>query len=158
MTFDCESCGLCCAPPPGTTLSMPLRDADMDLLTPELEELMEEEGDRILIMFDNIEVPKYEARILGWSLNSKLEKIRVTKCPHLRGVVGMIVSCEIYEKRPKVCSDVRSRRLLALLSIAPTLRMRSESRVAWSRRWRLVGRRWLLIGVWGTPTVSGAWC
>lgn len=104
--LNCQTCGLCCAPPPETLLTMLLGEEDMDCLTPELENLMEEDEHGIVITFDNRspESPQESRIVSGFLTSSHRQKGRVAKCPHFRGVPGMIVECEIYDRRPPVCS------------------------------------------------------
>jgi Fe-S-cluster containining protein len=92
LELDCRSCGACCGPDRDVATYVDVWSKDIARLSPRW---------RRENVYANDEGTQ-------GSIRTKYDPAGKTVCVALRGTVGAQVSCEIYERRPDVCSSFRA--------------------------------------------------
>jgi Fe-S-cluster containining protein len=80
-TYDCRTCGACCAPERNDAVYVGVTDVDLARLTRRWR----------------------DQHVTREGVLTKLDPIGRCVCVALRGAIGQKVSCSIYERRPDEC-------------------------------------------------------
>lgn len=89
-TYDCLTCGACCAAPPEKR-HLRIDAGDVERLR------------RVGLEVVQIPIPQVDPPVLTWALPTKLDANGVRVCVGLSGCSGAENACSVYEQRPDTC-------------------------------------------------------